>query len=452
MLSKSVRNFSIFVAVIILTTATTAQLSAQVTVEKYLASDVEGDVSKYTEVAQALEAFKMNDAAKTAELLKAASEKFKELPPSEILMARLLVATNQRPTARAIIQQAADKAPSDPEAFVILGEAAILEGRPIESKLLYQEAQQLLSNYTANDFRKNSLQKRTWMGMATLAEAKQDWESAEQYLRLWLEADKENPAVYRRLGVVFFQRENFKAAEQAFSMYKKYEEDAPFPEILMGQLHHSSGNADEAKKFMTAGLQKGINDAMTLIAVGRWYLETGDAQQALKLCERAEQSSPDNVEARLLRGIIARYQEDHETAEIIFREIVSKNPTNAMARNHLSRTLIASDDSDRRRQALQYAQMNLQGKPDLRSAVNRESVVTLAWVLFQLGNVQKAEQAIQLILNRGAIGPEAAYYTAAIFKDRGRGDIAKQILTNSLKTNGLYPHRQAAEKLLASLK
>lgn len=425
---------------------------SQVTTKNFLSEDVEGDSSKYVEVKQALEAFTGGDVSKTNTLLETAAKKYPELPPTKIMMARLFVAANRKPAGRNLIQQATDDAPNDPEAFVILGEAAYLEGRAVESKLLYERAQALLSAYAANPYRKNNLQKRTWLGLASLSELKKDWETAEKFLRLWRDADPENPTVYRRLGPVFFNRENFKAAEQSFMMYKKYEPEAPLPEILLGQLHHAEGNAEQAKAYMTAGLKKGVNDEKTLIAVGRWYLETGNAAQALQMCDRAEQASPNNTDAKVLRGIIARYQNDHETAEIIFREIVSTNPTNAMARNHLARTLISSDDADRRKQALEYAQMNLQGKTDLRSAVNRESVVTLAWVLYKLGHMQKSEQAIGAILNRGTIGPEAAYYTAFIFNDRGRADIAKQILSNSLRTNGLYPHRQEAEKLLASLK
>ena len=94
----------------------------------------------------------------------------------------------------AYLEQAAREDPSDPGAYVYLGELALQSRRTTEAALLYEKALELSNSYTANDKRKNRLLVNIYGGLATLAEANENWEECKQLLDSMLAIDPENSA------------------------------------------------------------------------------------------------------------------------------------------------------------------------------------------------------------------------------------------------------------------
>ena len=84
--------------------------------------------------------------------------------------------------------------------------------------------------------------------------------------------------------------------------------------------------------------------------------------------------------------------------------------------------MIEQADQAKRERALQFAGMSAQ-----LNTQNADAQITLAWVLYQLGRVADAEQALRSGLKLGNPSPDSSYLVAKILIDQNKTDTAKQL-------------------------
>ena len=72
--------------------------------------------------------------------------------------------------------------PSDPEPYVILGNIALQERRVAEATMDFEKAKQLLAPIVHECERKAAMEQQMMSGIAQVAEAVEDWKTAEARL------------------------------------------------------------------------------------------------------------------------------------------------------------------------------------------------------------------------------------------------------------------------------
>src|SRR5262249_36399580 len=87
------------------------------------------EAEKVEELSQAVESHNRRDFEQTLKALKAACEKHANLPPPRLMLARLLLASNQRQLARASLEQAVVESPDYPGTYLAFATLAVAEGR-----------------------------------------------------------------------------------------------------------------------------------------------------------------------------------------------------------------------------------------------------------------------------------------------------------------------------------
>ena len=129
-------------------------------------------------------------------------------------------------------------------------------------------------------------------------------------------------------------------------------------------------------------------------------------------------------------------------AEDYFVEALGIAPANIDVINQLALLLIEQAGQDKRDRALQFAGMGAQ-----INAQNADAQITLAWVLYQLGRVADAEQALRQGLSLGNPSPDSSYLVAKIMMDQNKMDAAKQLLKGALdqESPGIFVYRQDAQ-------
>ena len=110
--------------------------------------------------------------------------------------------------------------PSDPEAYIALGNLALREGRLDEVATDFDKAKQLLAASTSGE-RKRGMEQQVLSGLGLLAETREDWKEAEAQLRELLKIAPEDLVAHQRLARALFWQG--KAAE-AYDMLKKGKE------------------------------------------------------------------------------------------------------------------------------------------------------------------------------------------------------------------------------------
>ncbi len=426
--------------------------SAQLTAQQLIAPTVGEYTAEYRDVEVAIAAFKRGDFATANKTLEAVREKHKELAPAEAMMALLYLSVGRRADAEAALDRAVVNEPKDPEAYVIAADLALREGRRTYADLGYQRAHELISTYTKNPVRQRNLQMRIHAGLASLSEARGQFDVTVEHLNQWQVLDPKNPIVWGSLGRVEFQRKNFDAAREAFSKLSELDEDAPPPEIALGRLYADSGMHDEARQQMKIATDNRGDDVRTRLTVAEWALTAGLEQMAQENIDAALKLDKDSVGGQVLAARLARQTGNFQKSESILVSAVLQSPNSFSVTNELARLLAASADEKKRETALEYARRNFQNQRNRESAASRESIMTYAWCLFQNNRSKEAEAALNTLPSGSVISNENAYYAAKIYSEQGKREVALNALQAALSQNVAFPGRDEAKLLLESLR
>ena len=422
-------------------------------IKQLIGNDVEQIGPQYDGLQDAVSRFLNQDFEGAKQQLEQLTTTNPELPPPGVLLGKMFVAAKNSVAARDAIETAIVENPNDPEAYVIFADTAVQQRRWTDAELLYEKAATLVNDYDANPKRKKNLSIRAVNGLAAVAEVRKQWKTAEQRLRQLTQLDAENINALTRLGRALFQQsgdENEKNAYELFhQVYNLDKQRVPRPEINMGRLFEQNGR--DASRLYERALERDPDTLATQLAVAQWALDTGRPQIAEKCSQDALKIEPNGLQTKQLEGLLALYNRDYEAAEQAYRVANQLAPSNYSTINSLAIALVEQSDESKRRQALDYAQINLRLLNDRNQQAGRDAAVTMAWVMYRLGNIVQAERTLQEALNAGGVGHDSAYFAAQILSERGRADAALQLLKPALDSKRLFGARKNAEALLVKL-
>jgi tetratricopeptide (TPR) repeat protein len=422
------------------------QITAQALVGKAVSDD-----AQHADINAAIARFRERDIEGGRSLLERARSNNPKLPPPGVMMGVLWLAVNQPGPARAELEDTAVKFPGDPEPYLILGDLAFQERRITEADVLFAKATELTRSFAENAKRKRDFEIRCNAGSGAVAEARKQWPGAKQRLSAWLELDPDNASAHQRLGIVLFNLNDPQGALEQFREARKLDDKALHPELAMARLYDEAKQRDTAKKLLEQAVQSEPENAAVLLAASQWYLGHNDLPAATARADAALKIDPRSLEAKLIRGSIARVARDPATAERLFSEAHVQSPGNFLASDSLALVLIASDDKSAQQRALEMAEANVamhrEGSPNQVNALT-----TLAWVYYTLGRREDAEKILAQITQSNRLTTDGAYYVAKLLADRGEKDRARKILEEVLANEAMFATRPDATELLETLK
>lgn len=418
------------------------------------ASTIPGtDESKYKELISARQVFAKGDFEDALRQLKRAKEKFPELPPADVLMAKLYSDANNPPEARRSLEKAVRDEPDDPEAYVIFASAALQERRFTDADMLFQKALDVCSKYSKNAERKKNLNIRALDGLAAVAEAREDYPKAESHLKQLTEGNPKDFNNRLRLGRVMFLQ---KREEDAYKMFQEaYDIDkaqVPRPEVNMARLYQQNKDDTKAKGLMDLAKKRDPDSLATRLAIAQWALETGRKEDAVAETAAVTKLAPDDFQVLILQGIMARIANDYLAAEKAFAAAHLLAPQDPLVLNQLAIALIEQEGDLNKQRAIAWVQLAslISGNRDPNRA--RESQVIAAWILYKLNRLPLAAQQLQVALRSGGVGEDVAFYAAKILDEAGQTEPALELLNRSLDENKrLFPNRAAAQELRAKV-
>lgn len=438
-------------AVVALMCVATLPLHAQMKAQQLLSTSVEKYDAKYSQVQRAIELFQSKELKAAREMLAAAKKEHPEIAPPEVLLGLLHFAAQQRAAGESNLDSAILKYPSDPEAFILIAELAMRDRHRPVAQLGYDRARQAIAQFEGNDWRKKVLQIRLHAGMSSLEESRGRHKESIAHLKKWIALDPKNPLAIGSLGRQLFRSGQYTEARTEFENLVKLAPNAPPVDIAMGRLYSDAGMNDEALKSMSSAVKQFGDDVRTRITVAEWSLSNNHLALAKENVEAALKIDKDSIGALVLNARIARLENDHKTAESILSAAILAHPNDFTISNELARTLAVSDDEEKRKTGLKYAQRSFQFIKDRSTPAGRESVMTFAWLLLKIGEAEKAEKALHSMPDNSTVSSENAYIAGEIYAARTRRELAKQTLKAALANKTPFPGRDKAEKLLKEL-
>ncbi|MFZ5833085.1 MAG: tetratricopeptide repeat protein [Planctomycetota bacterium] len=413
-------------------------------------------IEEVPEVKKAVELFQSRDFEGARKQLEAAVKSRPELPPAEILLTQLfaqagnLSANERQARVQIALEQAAHRHPTDPEAFVILGDLALRGQRVAEASLLYEKASELLEGFKGSPQRREKIAPRVLAGQAAVEEARGEWANAQKLLEAWLALEPTNTNVMQRTARAMFQQKNAAGALAMLQKAKEADSTVLQPEAHLALFYEAYPDHENAKKWMAEALKKAPEDLRTRLVAAQWALETGQLEAAKEHTIKAMSIDSKSLEAKVLRGVVALFLKDYPDAEVYFEAASWQSPASFAAANNLAIALAEQNDPAKLRRALETARKNAAAFDNTASAP--EAASTLGWVLYKSGRLDEAEQALRVAAASGNIQPDTAYYIARVSADRGRKEDAIRLLSASLESKTPFSMRQEAEALLKELK
>jgi tetratricopeptide (TPR) repeat protein len=422
------------------------QITAQSLVGKAVSDD-----AQYPDIDAAIARFRDRDLDGCRALLERARSANPKLPPTGVMMAMLWLGVNQLAPARAELEQTVVQSPADPEPYLLLGDLAFQDRRITDAGVLFEKATQLVGGFTENAKRRRDFEIRSHAGTAAVAEARRQWDRAEKELRAWLELDPDSSSGHQRLGITLYHLARPQEAIEQFREARKLDEKSMHPELAMARLYDESKKRDVARKLIDQAVKQSPQDAGVLLAAAQWHLAQNDLPAATTLADRALAIDAKSLEAKVVRGAIARVARDYEVAERYFNEAHVQSPGHFPSSNSLALVLVEGDDKADRQRALEMAEAN--------AAMHREgspfqigALTTLAWVYYKAGRREDAEKILTQITQNNQLSTDGAYYVARILSDRGEKDRARKILEEVIASEQLFATRPDAIDLLDTLK
>lgn len=449
-------RLSVFFVLLFL--AVSSEAHAQLTRELLLHGAVEdpGD-EKFKDLDGAIARFVQGDVAGARKSLDASADKHAELAPADVLLAKLWFAVGRNPEGRAALENSVAKTPSDPEAYLLLGNLAASEGRLTEAFLLFIAVRKRCADSDDSDLRNSSMIIGSQRGLAAVAMGRSDWTTAEKAIRNWVKFAPKSADALTQLGQVLFYQRRFSDAYEAMKQAYQLDPASPRPEINMALLYEELvalgdvAKHKNARNAMQSAAKEDPDNLVTRLAIARWALETCEVDMALANATAALKIDAQSFEAKLLLALAARHKKDFVIAERVLLEAHAQAPADFVAISQLVLVLAAQDDAAKLRLALEYAQLNARANSEIEQPGGREAAVALGWVMLRVGQTQAAAAQVQAAVNAGPLSDEGAHFAAHVLAKTGEPDVARQLLSPVMKHKRCFPSRKDAEALFAKL-
>jgi predicted Zn-dependent protease len=422
---------------------------AQMTTQVLIGDSVSEIGNRYGDVDEAIKRFTNHDVLAAKQFLDSAKKKDPNLPPVDLLLAKMYFLSGNTQAGRVSLEKTALENPDDPEAYLILADQAMQQGRTIDADALYDKGMSIASKFSGNAKRKRNFEIRARSGRAGVAQRRKNWDAAIADLKALLQADPDNAAAHYRMGQCEFMQKQFRDGYNEFVAAKKADKNLPEPFVAAALMYDQLKMNSETQQAFDKAMQASKTDPATLTAYAQWLIKTGAVDKADSILADARKANPGNLNLLILSGVAAHMQKKLKPAEDFFVEALGIAPANVDVINQLALLLIEQPGQPQRDRALQFATMSAQ-----LNAQSPDAQITLAWVLYQLGRQADAEQALRSGLQLGNLSPDSSYLVAEILVEQNRSDTAKQILSAALEneSQGIFIYRKDAQALLDKLK
>jgi tetratricopeptide (TPR) repeat protein len=379
-----------------------------------------------------------------------AKEKFPQLPPPDVTLAKMQIAAGNAGPGRALLERAVKDYRDDPEAYLMIADVAFPEGRLTEAGVLYEKATDLVQQMSGNEKRKRGFEIRTHAGQAAVAERRGDFEEAKGHLTAWVEADPESATAHHRLGTTLFRlaknKDEQAAAYEEFNRARQLELKLPHPDVTVAKLFHQMKDVQQARQFYERSVQNDGKNWETLFAYAQWLMEIGEAPAALQPLRNARLLKPEDPQLLLFSGVAAKMAGNMDEAEQFLLDAMKYSPASQDVLNQLALALAGTEDDAKKLRGLHFAQVSATLFPQ-----NPESAVTLGYALYKNGRLQEADRTIQNALRMGQLNMDSSYLIARILFENNKTAEAGRILESVVDQQGIFVHRDEAQQLRAQI-
>ena len=202
-----------------------------------------------------------------------------------------------------------------------------------------------------------------------------------------------------------------------------------------------SGKVDQGLAILEEIVRTHSDDPEAVVALAQGYVDANRAPQAVKLLQDAQARFPSDASVALELGAVFDKQKKYSDAEAVLRQLIAKDPNNAIALNYLGYML--AERGERLGESVDYLKRALAIDPD-----NGSYLDSIGWAYYKdgkldlaLDNLKKAADQLttnsvvqdhygEILFKLGRYNDAILAWTRALAGDGDsidRGDIDKKI-------------------------
>lgn len=279
-----------------------------------------------------------------------------------------------------------------------------------------------------------------WLQLARLQRQRGDAAEAGRAYRDALAAGAGGVEVERELALALAAAGSTEEARKTLERLGKKQDAQSWSALATLDLERADQAAAERNLERALATDSRCGPALTQLA--RLRVAQRKANDALALCEAAEEADPGNAEARYWRGRALGLQAKWDEASEAFRDAAAIAPTNTVYVRWLALALRAAERLDESRRVLREA---LERRPD-----DFDLTAELASTIFEGGEVSRARQMLQALLERSPAHAGAIAALSCVLNVEGLVDeaIAYGRRAVAMQPEDPVPHLNLAIALL----
>ena len=394
----------------------------------------------------ATESFADGDLRTCRETLRTAYARFPELPPPNLVLASLYLASGKLETGRRLLDDVAEQYPENPEVYVLFGNLALNENHLTDARLQFDRAASLETPSSWTSQQRDRFKLSVRLGRAALAEKRGNWKAAAALLGGAVQIDRRNPELRDRWASALFRSGEHDKAYEEFDIAFRQDENVNVPEVSMGVMHAQTGNWEKSDDWLKRAVDKYPAKPAIYFEYCLVLLTSNRPTQAREAAAKAAELGMGTPQLFVHRGLIEQQLGNYEEAERFFSEVLEDHQDNFAASNNLALVLIESKDEKKRQQALEIASASAAKYPEHATAL-----ATLGWVKYRLGLFDEAEQLLRKAASSSRVSLTTLYFLGRVLQQQKHHDQAHAIalrLQQGLSQPGVFVLRPQAKRWL----
>lgn len=413
--------------------------------DNLIPGDFEEGSAQKKAVEDAVTAFQLRDASRVIQILKAQAIADSDFPPTDLLLAGLSFATRDPQSGRTLLERAGMENPASPAIYSTFARLAINENRSVDALALLEKMGRLLAEAKLSEKSKRFYELQYLDGMVDVAMRQRRFSDARVFLAKQRELIPTNPKVLMVSAELEFKEANLDKSMEYLNQLRATIPQTRAPETIIASWFQRSGQKDDAKKWIADAATKYIDDPQVQMEVASWAVNEEDFPAAIASIKKSDASGETPL-SKYLKAKIAFAGESYGVAEMHYKELYLKTPTDFDAANMYALSLIESSDASKRALALEIANRNFRSLPD-----NVVAQAALGYIQLRSGDLQQAKSAVGRALQTNAVSPEIRYFGASVLREMKQTSDAKTLLEQALAHQGIFLYRVAAKKMLEEL-
>ncbi|MEZ5529360.1 MAG: PEP-CTERM system TPR-repeat protein PrsT [Porticoccaceae bacterium] len=378
----------------------------------------------------ALAELQKDDKSMEAFLKKALESNPKEVQP-RVMMARLYLTRGQPEQVSVVLNALDQDGQNQPDVINVVGLSYLARGDYQNARSVFERLAKLSTDAPQPHYHLAM----AFRGLGDSANERAEFEKAIEMSPAYLEARIE-------LTRTLFRLNDRQAVDvNLVTLQKLAPENSEVLQLLAVKALRD-GSPSEALAFSRKAYEKAPTSRNMLIVAQQLWTQ-GEKADSRNMMEDWLADNPRDVSVLLELAALYVASDEEGKAIVLYERILEVSPKNPRALNNLA-WLLREKDSKR---ALEYANQAV----DL-SNQTADTLDTLAMVLLEQGENEKARRTIERALSKAASSATIQYHSALISSKSDEREAAIKVLQTLLAEHKVFPERKEAEQLLSELK